>query len=254
MNQDGNSTRRFIFSDEFYDSLDSLNNENKEEPQPVNNIPNQINTQSFVDSYEALVTPQSPLEITRNPISNAPQKSEAENNFFSNQVIETTTVYDDIGNTISKTIVDSNKPDEVIEEIKAPVVEEKPKEENILGIPTPNDMPELTQIELPKIEEEIPSIVDNSNDINLNVETGINKSLEKELISNKDMYEPTPVDPDNEYYNMYHLKPPVQKYRAVRRKINPITLEEDNDEPVEKPIENLIEEEPKPVIIGIQIK
>lgn len=245
MNQEGNSPRRFIFSDEFYDSL---NSETKATNQQEN-IPNPI-TQP-VDPYEALVTPQPALEINRNVSNGQVKPTETENKFFSNQVIETTTVYDNVGNTISKTVVDSNKPDEIIEEVKAPVPEEKKenKEENILGIPTANDMPELTQIEIPKIEEEIPSIVEKNNDINLNVETGINKSLEKELMKNKDVYTPEPIDPDNEYYNMYHLKPPVQKYRAVRRKINPITLEEDNvpdsTPSVVKPIENLIEDEPK---------
>lgn len=245
MNQDGNSPRRFIFSDEFYDSL---NNETKATNQQEN-IPNPI-TQP-VDPYEALVTPQPALEINRNVSNGQVKPTETENKFFSNQVIETTTVYDNVGNTISKTVVDSNKPDEIIEEVKAPVPEEKKekKEENILGIPTASDMPELTQIEIPKIEEEMPSIVEKNNDINLNVETGINKSLEKELMKNKDVYAPEPIDPDNEYYNMYHLKPPVQKYHAVRRKINPITLEEDNvpdsTASVVKPIENLIEDEPK---------
>ena len=245
MNQDGNSPRRFIFSDEFYDSL---NNETKA-PNQQENIPNPI-TQP-VDPYEALVTPQPALEINRNVSNGQVKPTETENKFFSNQVIETTTVYDNVGNTISKTVVDSTKPDEIIEEVKAPVPEEKKeeKEENILGIPTANDMPELTQIEIPKIEEEMPSIVEKNNDINLNVETGINKSLEKELMKNKDVYAPEPIDPDNEYYNMYHLKPPVQKYHAVRRKINPITLEEDNipdsTPSVVKPIENLIEDEPK---------
>ena len=240
MNQEEKSSHRFIFSDAFYDSLGNSNNDNSTEEKATNEIK--------IDPYEALVTPQSRLEITRN--GNQSKQNDTENKFFSNQVIETTTVYDNVGNTISKTIVDSNKPDTVIEEIKPPIVEEKKQEENILGIPSPIDMPELKEVEKIKIEDEIPSVVDNSNNINLNVETGINKSLEKELMDNKDTYEPAKVDPDNEYYNMYHLRPPVQKYRAVRRTINPITLDEEKeiDKSINKPpIENLVEEESKPI-------
>ena len=247
MNQDGSSARRFIFSDEFYNNLnDTSDSKDNPETSPINTISNQVSSPT-PDPYEALVTPQPTLIINDDKV-NKDIKSETENKFFSNQVVETTTVYDNAGNTISKTVVDSNRPDEIIEEIKAPVIDKKEPEENILGIPTVNDMPELTQVKLPQIEEEIPSIIDKTNNINFDVETGINKSLEQELMANKDIYTPPAVDPDNEYYNMYTLRPPVEKYRAVRRKINPINQDDDLSEITNNndlPIEFLTEEKPK---------
>ena len=231
MNQDeqfGSSPRRFIFSDEFYNNLDKQNQQDNNSQLP----PKQDNSKQL-NSYDGLLKTQPPIEINGdNKETTTNDYSDNENKFFSNQVIETTTVYDNVGNTISKTVYDSTRPNELIEEIKPPVVEEKPKEENILGIPTKDDMPELTEMKLPDIKEEIPSIIDNNEnniDINLNVETGINKSLEKELIDTTSVYTPT-IDPDQEYYDRY--KPhqqSIEKYRAIRRTINPITYEDESD-------------------------
>ena len=233
MNQDeqfGNSPRRFIFSDEFYNNLDKQNQQDNNSQV----LPQQDNS-TALNSYEELIKPQTFLEIEKNKTEDKYSEnnySDSENKFFSNQMIETTTVYDNVGNTISKTIYDSSKPDELIEEVKAPVVEEKPKEENILGIPTKDDMPELTEIKLPSIEETMPEIIETkekNNDINLNVETGINKSLEKELIDTTSVYTPK-IDPDQEYYDRYKPhQPTVEKYRAVRRTINPITFDDESD-------------------------
>ena len=244
MNQDeqfGNSPRRFIFSDEFYSNLDK-----KIQPDDNSQISPQKDIKS-INSYEELVKPQPFLDVNNidNQTKSVNDRSDSENKFFSNQMIETTTVYDNVGNTISKTVYDSNNPEELIEEVKAPVVEEKPKEENILGIPTKDDMPELTEIKLPPIEEQVPDIVDdnkNNNDINLNVKTGIDKSLEKELIDTTNVYTPI-VDPDLEYYNRYKpSQPAVEKYRAVRRQINPIIFDDDNDDEANDSYNDFLEE------------
>ena len=210
-------SNRFIFTDEFYNSLEDINSqENSAKEEKTNPIS----------------IPEIPKVIPSEPIKeeiSEPQK------FFDNRTVETTTVYDDIGNTISKTITDSSKPDEVIEEIKPTIIEEPIEEEKEvlddgkpdLGIPTVNDMPEIREVELPSIEEQVPNIVEkNQSDINLNVETGIDTSLEQQLINNKDIYVP---EPTNEFYGYGFEKPPVEKYRAVRRQINPIAYQDDNE-------------------------
>ena len=242
--RNGTSTRRFIFSDEFYDNIE---NENKD-------FIGQNN-----DNNNDIAPSMQPIE----PIKEIPKVEDTfaapviePNNFFNNQVIETTTVYDDLGNTISKTITDSNKPGEVIEEIKAPepVVEENEQPEIVegpnLGIPTKNDLPELKEIDIPKIEDAIPSIVDNTSNINLNVETGFDKNLEQQLINEKAMYEPEP-EIENEYLKYLNKDGPVEKYRAVRNNNIPTVNYDEENNQIETP-ENPDLEPLKPAFDSLQ--
>ena len=145
----GTTSRRFIFSDEFYDNIED---QNKDYVEPVETTPSMEIPTPVPTANPTPVIP--PVDNTNTIINDIPKVNDTEdiNKFFTNQVVETTTVYDSVGNTISKTITDSTKPGEVIEEVK--LEEPEVKEANDdgtpnLGIPKKDDLPELKEIEIP---------------------------------------------------------------------------------------------------------
>lgn len=257
MNQDNNApaARRFIFSDEFYDEIEKLDDNNAtESSSDINNvIPNPV---MDVNNIIQNNNPE-PIQETK------PEPSP--NDFFKNSFQETTTVYDNVGNTISQTVSDGKNTEIIIEEPK----ETKPifdyPKDNVpdLGIPRKEDIVIPDVIDNQNTLVDVPTI--NQNDINLNVQTGIDTQLEKEVVSNKDEYVPeinffdiAPVDLE---------KQSVPKYRAARRAINPIKLDDEEKKEEEpnlndttnipvKPVESVQVEEnwepapaPKPIEI-----
>ena len=151
------------------------------------------------------------------------------NNFFKNDFKETTTVYDNVGNTISQTVNDNGNITVTKEEPVKPIFEYD-KEKPDLGIPTKDDIYIPTEVTPQDTLVDVPSI--NQTNINLDVQTGIDTNLENELISDKDEYVPQinffDIDP------LDQLKPDVSKYKAVRRTFNPIKLEADVDSDIEE--------------------
>jgi len=223
MNQDNNApaARRFIFSDEFYDEIEKLDDNNAtESSSDINNvIPNPV---MDVNSIIQNNNPE-PIQETK------PEPSP--NDFFKNSFQETTTVYDNVGNTISQTVSDGKNTEIIIEEPKEtkPIFDYPKDDVPDLGIPRKEDIVIPDVIDNQNTLVDVPTI--NQNDINLNVQTGIDTQLEKEVVSNKDEYVPeinffdiAPVDLE---------KQSVPKYRAARRVINPIKL--DDEEKKEEP-------------------
>lgn len=223
MNQDNNApaARRFIFSDEFYDEIEKLDDNNAtESSSDINNvIPNPV---MDVNSIIQNNNPE-PIQETK------PEPSP--NDFFKNSFQETTTVYDNVGNTISQTVSDGKNTEIIIEEPKEtkPIFDYPKDDVPDLGIPRKEDIVIPDVIDNQNTLVDVPTI--NQNDINLNVQTGIDTQLEKEVVSNKDEYVPeinffdiAPVDLE---------KQSVPKYRAARRAINPIKL--DDEEKKEEP-------------------
>ena len=257
MNQDNNAptARRFIFSDEFYDEIEKLDDNNAtESSSDINNvIPNPV---MDVNSIIQNNNPE-PIQETK------PEPSP--NDFFKNSFQETTTVYDNVGNTISQTVSDGKNTEIIIEEPKEtkPIFDYPKDDVPDLGIPRKEDIVIPDVIDNQNTLVDVPTI--NQNDINLNVQTGIDTQLEKEVVSNKDEYVPeinffdiAPVDLE---------KQSVPKYRAARRAINPIKLLDDEEKKEEpnlndttnipvKPVESVQVEEnwepapaPKPIEI-----
>ncbi len=234
MNQDNNASRRFIFTDDYYDEIEKVNSDDQPEQEiptenPTNTdniIPNPtVEIQNIMQNNNQVLTPEIPQ----------PQQESSPNDFFKNSFQETTTVYDNLGNTISQTVSDGKNTQTIIEEEKPtkPIFDYPTDNTPDLGIPKKED------IYIPDAVESTNTLVDvptfNQQNINLNVETGIDTNLEKEIVTNKDEYVPkidffdiAPIDLE---------KQNVPKYRAARRVSDPIKLDT-KDEPTPAPVVN----------------
>jgi len=219
MNQDNaTSARRFIFSDDFYDEIEKVStDDNQETEAPTINdiIPNPtVEVQNIIQNNN-INNPE--------PIS----QPDAPNDFFKNSFQETTTVYDNVGNTISQTVSDGTNTEIIIEEPKEtkPIFDYPKDDKPDLGIPRKEDIVIPDTVENTNTLVDVPTI--NQQNINLDVETGIDTNLEKQVVTNKDEYVPKIDFFDIEPVDLE--KQSVPKYKAARRTINPIKL----DEPVE---------------------
>lgn len=220
MNQDNaTSARRFIFSDDFYDEIEKVStDDNQETEAPTINdiIPNPtVEVQNIIQNNNNINNPE--------PIS----QPDAPNDFFKNSFQETTTVYDNVGNTISQTVSDGTNTEIIIEEPKEtkPIFDYPKDDKPDLGIPRKEDIVIPDTVENTNTLVDVPTI--NQQNINLDVETGIDTNLEKQVVTNKDEYVPKIDFFDIEPVDLE--KQSVPKYKAARRTINPIKL----DEPVE---------------------
>ena len=228
--------RRFIFSDEFYDEIEKINNDDSSEQNINNEIP-QTNNQIINEQpniQEPVVTNNNiypDININTNndnnlDINNDTVTETNPNDFFKKSFSETTTVYDNVGNTISQTVSDGNNVETIVEAPSQPIFDYPQDDKPDLGIPSKNDIviPDVVAVNNDLVD--VPNIGEQSN-INLNVETGVDKDLESELINNKQEYVPQinyfDIDPyQNEKAN-------IPKYRAVRTPGNPIKLTEDTN-------------------------
>ena len=252
----GSEARRFIFTDDVYDAMGQIDNENNEASpivpnvakQNVNNIP--YTNDGFSNQFSDVTNANNQENLENSNIDNINHEEEIKNilennnqmdmpnqiqvennpnNFFKNDFKETTTVYDNVGNTISQTVNDNGNITVTKEEPVKPIFEYD-KEKPDLGIPTKDDIYIPTEVTPQDTLVDVPSI--NQTNINLDVQTGIDTNLENELISDKDEYVPQinffDIDP------LDQLKPDVSKYKAVRRTFNPIKLEADVDSDIEE--------------------
>ena len=205
------AARKFIFSDEFYDEIEK---QTAPAVEPTN-----------ADSADNLI-PNPSVEV-QNIISNnntipTQQEESNPNDFFKKSFNETTTVYDSVGNTISKTVSDGENVQTLVEKPTESIFEYDHGSKPDLGIPRKEDIIIPDNIEKTDSLVDVPTI---KNDINLNVETGVDTKLEAELKNNKQEYVPTinffDIDP-------LALKEEVPKYRATRKISNPIKLDDSN--------------------------
>ncbi len=205
------AARKFIFSDEFYDEIEKQTAPAVEPTNAAsadNLIPNpSVEVQNIISN--------------NNTIPTQPEESNP-NDFFKKSFNETTTVYDSVGNTISKTVSDGENVQTLVEKPTESIFEYDHGSKPDLGIPRKEDIIIPDNIEKTDSLVDVPTI---KNDINLNVETGVDTKLEAELKNNKQEYVPTinffDIDP-------LALKEEVPKYRATRKISNPIKLDDSN--------------------------
>ena len=265
MNQDFDNqpkkSNRFIFSDEFYDKLDSTPEEEKvsfDVPEmPSQTIPETLKEEKTEDNQE-------PFPSFFNNIQN--------NNIYTTNNIETIDSRPKVEEPVIPSFnfanqVKQEEPQSLIQESNLVNLEQMQEPEtdiNKIEIPTINNFDTEVNIEVPEMqtnpiedirEESVPFVVppqeehnndDNSSVVgitnNFNVETGIDTALEQEILKSRvEVQTKIPIVEKNNFYEQPSDEKMVYRARRNSAPVTPIWLQEEmNNETVNPQEENPI--------------
>lgn len=218
MDQNANfesTKRRFIFNDDFYNNLENqagINNKDESNIDNTISIPKVENQVPETKVEEQVQVPvEQPVVTNTKPVIEMPKVENIE------PVLDEPKV-EEIKDEVIEPVIDVPKVEEnnILDTPKIEPLEEEKEEVKVeipnLGIPTKEEVVEVEVNNRPTFDESLITPINNENDFN--VESGIDTSLEHQILKNRDIYQPK-QDIVNEYGIVE--KPEIVKYRAVRR-------------------------------------